>query len=167
MLNQFVANADVSRLSMSGRSRADERRLRRRVSAARTIRSAPASRTRTATAACRISSAGRRRSARKCFPDSVRRTKSSLRDSVAGYVDVEATSCVAAVRRRGPRRALQRLRRHGGRQDHGARRRSDRAGSCVDRSARGFRAPSLGQSFFSSTATNFLNLGQGLVPVDR
>jgi iron complex outermembrane receptor protein len=30
----------------------------------------------------------------------------------------------------------------------------------------GFRAPSLGQSFFSSTATNFLNLGQGLVPVD-
>jgi iron complex outermembrane receptor protein len=30
----------------------------------------------------------------------------------------------------------------------------------------GFRAPSLGQSFFSSTATNFLNFGQGLVPVD-
>jgi iron complex outermembrane receptor protein len=30
----------------------------------------------------------------------------------------------------------------------------------------GFRAPSLGQSYFSSTATNFLNLGQGLVPVD-
>ena len=30
----------------------------------------------------------------------------------------------------------------------------------------GFRAPSLAQSFFSSTATNFLNLGQGLVPVD-
>lgn len=30
----------------------------------------------------------------------------------------------------------------------------------------GFRAPSLGQSFFSSTATNFLDLGQGLVPVD-
>jgi iron complex outermembrane receptor protein len=30
----------------------------------------------------------------------------------------------------------------------------------------GFRAPSLGQRFFSSTATNFLNLGQGLVPVD-
>src|SRR5258708_3925943 len=30
----------------------------------------------------------------------------------------------------------------------------------------GFRAPSLGQSFFSSTATNFLNLGQGLVPVE-
>ncbi len=32
--------------------------------------------------------------------------------------------------------------------------------------ARGFRAPSLGQSFFSSTATNFVNLGQGLVPVE-
>jgi iron complex outermembrane receptor protein len=30
----------------------------------------------------------------------------------------------------------------------------------------GFRAPSLGQSFFSSTATNFVNLGQGLVPVE-
>jgi iron complex outermembrane receptor protein len=31
----------------------------------------------------------------------------------------------------------------------------------------GFRAPSLGQSFFSSTATNFLNVtGQGLVPVE-
>ncbi|MGE5245762.1 MAG: TonB-dependent receptor plug domain-containing protein [Betaproteobacteria bacterium] len=30
----------------------------------------------------------------------------------------------------------------------------------------GFRAPSLAQSYFSSTATNFLNLGQGLVPVD-
>jgi iron complex outermembrane receptor protein len=30
----------------------------------------------------------------------------------------------------------------------------------------GFRAPSLGQSFFSSTATNFLNLGPGLVPVE-
>jgi iron complex outermembrane receptor protein len=30
----------------------------------------------------------------------------------------------------------------------------------------GFRAPSLAQSFFSSTATNFLNLGQGLVPVE-
>lgn len=30
----------------------------------------------------------------------------------------------------------------------------------------GFRAPSLGQSFFSSTATNFINLGQGLVPVE-
>jgi iron complex outermembrane recepter protein len=30
----------------------------------------------------------------------------------------------------------------------------------------GFRVPSLGQSFFSSTATNFLNLGQGLVPVE-
>jgi iron complex outermembrane receptor protein len=30
----------------------------------------------------------------------------------------------------------------------------------------GFRAPSLAQSFFSSAATNFLNLGQGLVPVE-
>jgi iron complex outermembrane receptor protein len=31
----------------------------------------------------------------------------------------------------------------------------------------GFRAPSLGQSFFSSTATNFLNVpGQGLVPFE-
>jgi iron complex outermembrane receptor protein len=33
--------------------------------------------------------------------------------------------------------------------------------------ASGFRAPSLGQSFFSSTATNFLNVpGQGLVPFE-
>ena len=33
--------------------------------------------------------------------------------------------------------------------------------------ATGFRAPSLGQSFFSSTATNFLNVpGQGLVPFE-
>ena len=30
----------------------------------------------------------------------------------------------------------------------------------------GFRAPSLGQQFFSSTATNFLNFGAGLVPVE-
>jgi iron complex outermembrane receptor protein len=30
----------------------------------------------------------------------------------------------------------------------------------------GFRAPSLSQEFFSSTATNFLNLGAGLVPVE-
>jgi iron complex outermembrane receptor protein len=30
----------------------------------------------------------------------------------------------------------------------------------------GFRAPSLGQEFYSSTATNFLNLGAGLVPVE-
>jgi iron complex outermembrane receptor protein len=30
----------------------------------------------------------------------------------------------------------------------------------------GFRAPSLGQSFFSSTATNFLDLGNGPVPVE-
>ncbi len=30
----------------------------------------------------------------------------------------------------------------------------------------GFRAPSLAQEFFSSTATNFLNFGQGLVPVE-
>jgi iron complex outermembrane receptor protein len=30
----------------------------------------------------------------------------------------------------------------------------------------GFRAPSLGQQFFSSTATVFLNLGAGLVPVE-
>ena len=33
--------------------------------------------------------------------------------------------------------------------------------------ATGFRAPSLGQSFFSSTATNFINvIGQGLVPFE-
>ena len=32
--------------------------------------------------------------------------------------------------------------------------------------ATGFRAPSLGQEYFSSTATNFLNLGAGLVPVE-
>ena len=30
----------------------------------------------------------------------------------------------------------------------------------------GFRAPSLGQANFSATSTNFLNLGQGLVPVE-
>lgn len=32
--------------------------------------------------------------------------------------------------------------------------------------ASGFRAPSLAQEFFSSAATNFLNLGAGLVPVE-
>ena len=32
--------------------------------------------------------------------------------------------------------------------------------------ATGFRAPSLGQEFFSSTATNFVDLGVGLVPVE-
>lgn len=30
----------------------------------------------------------------------------------------------------------------------------------------GFRAPSLGQEFYSATSTNFLNLGNGLVPVE-
>lgn len=30
----------------------------------------------------------------------------------------------------------------------------------------GFRAPSLSQKYFSATSTNFLNLGQGLVPVE-
>jgi iron complex outermembrane receptor protein len=30
----------------------------------------------------------------------------------------------------------------------------------------GFRAPSLGQEFYSATSTNFLNLGAGLVPVE-
>lgn len=32
--------------------------------------------------------------------------------------------------------------------------------------ATGFRAPSLAQSFFSATSTNFINLGAGLVPVE-
>ncbi|HJZ75921.1 MAG TPA: TonB-dependent receptor [Vicinamibacterales bacterium] len=88
------------------------------------------------------------------------------RNSVAGYVDVEGD-------------VIQRLRLGAaGRAEH-----YDDFGGTVDgkltarlvvgprvllrgSASTGFRAPSLGQSFFSSTATNFLNLGQGLVPVE-
>ena len=72
---------------------------------------------------------------------------------------------LAAARRRGTRGALQRFREHGGRQADGARA-ADRRFVVRGSVSTGFRAPSLGQSFFSSTATNFLNLGQGLVPVE-
>src|SRR5262249_43357477 len=90
----------------------------------------------------------------------------AARNSVAGYVDVEGD-------------VIQRLRLGAaGRAEH-----YDDFGGTVDgkltarlvvgprvllrgSASTGFRAPSLAQSFFSSTATNFLNLGQGLVPVE-
>ncbi|HXI27510.1 MAG TPA: TonB-dependent receptor [Vicinamibacterales bacterium] len=89
------------------------------------------------------------------------------RDSVAGYVDVEAD-------------VLPRLRLGAaGRAEHYTDFGGTLGGKVTARVlvdprrvalrgsvSTGFRAPSLGQSFFSSTATNFLNLGQGLVPVE-
>ena len=123
-LNQFVGNVDVSR-AVHGRRpcRSAERRLRRRVSPRELPDPAPASRTRIATAASRTSSATVRPSARRCFPASVRRTRSTRRATAcAGYVDVEGdVTQLAAPRRRRTRRALQRLRQHGRRQGDRAR----------------------------------------------
>ena len=127
----------------------------------------PASPTRTATAACRISAGGRAAIGAQVFPGFRPSNEvDESRSSVAGYVDVEGdVLTLAAARRRGTDGALQRLREHGRRQAHGARR-ADRRFVVRGSLSTGFRAPSLGQSFFSSTATNFLNLGQGLVPVE-
>ena len=89
------------------------------------------------------------------------------RGSVAGYVDVEGDRVPMAADRRGrPRGALQRTSAERSTASDRARRASSRGLIVRGSFSTGFRAPSLGQSFFSSTATNFLNLGQGLVPVE-
>ena len=116
-----------------------------------------------ATAASRISSAAARRSARRCFPGFRPSNEvDESRNSVAGYVDVEG-DVIDWLRLggAGPRGALQRLRQHGGRQADGARAARSAASWCAASVSTGFRAPSLGQSFFSSTATNFLNSRAG------
>jgi iron complex outermembrane recepter protein len=88
------------------------------------------------------------------------------RDSVAGYVDVEAEVV------RGLRVGLAGRTEHysdfGNTANGKLTARFEPTARVVVRAAvsTGFRAPSLGQSFFSSTATNFLDLGQGLVPVE-
>jgi iron complex outermembrane receptor protein len=88
------------------------------------------------------------------------------RDSVAGYVDVEGD--VLPRLRLGVAGRAERYSDFGGTLNGKLTARVQIAPRIIVRSAvsTGFRAPSLGQSFFSSTATNFLNLGQGLVPVE-
>ena len=88
------------------------------------------------------------------------------RDSVAGYVDVEGD--VARWLRVGAAGRAEHYSDFGGTVDGKLTARLQLDPRFVVRGAAstGFRAPSLGQSFFSSTATNFLNLGQGLVPVE-
>jgi iron complex outermembrane receptor protein len=88
------------------------------------------------------------------------------RGSAAGYVDVEG-DLLRRVRIGAAARA-ERYSDFGGTIDGKIAGRVQAARALVFRGSvsTGFRAPSLGQSFFSSTATNFLNLGQGLVPVE-
>jgi iron complex outermembrane receptor protein len=88
------------------------------------------------------------------------------RDSVAAYIDVEGD--VVNWLRIGLAGRSERYSDFGGTVDGKitARARVDRHVTVRASTSTGFRAPSLAQSFFSSTATNFLNLGQGLVPVD-
>ena len=88
------------------------------------------------------------------------------RDSVAGYVDVEGD--VIRWLRLGVAARGEHYSDFGGTLDGKvtARVQPDRHLMVRGSVSTGFRAPSLGQSFFSSTATNFLNLGQGLVPVE-
>jgi iron complex outermembrane receptor protein len=88
------------------------------------------------------------------------------RNSVAGYVDVEGD--VTRWLRLGGAGRSERYSDFGSTVDGKmtARARLDRRLILRGSTSTGFRAPSLAQSFFSSTATNFLNLGQGLVPVD-
>jgi iron complex outermembrane receptor protein len=88
------------------------------------------------------------------------------RDSVAGYVDVEGD--VARWLRLGVAGRSEHYSDFGGTVDGKvtARAQVDRHVVVRGSASTGFRAPSLAQSFFSSTATNFLNLGQGLVPVE-
>ena len=92
--------------------------------AARTTRSAPASRTRIDDGGVAESdSAAVRPIGAQVFPGFRPSNEvDESRDSVAGYVDVEGERrSVAAARRRRARGALQRLRRHGRRQAHRAR----------------------------------------------
>jgi iron complex outermembrane receptor protein len=88
------------------------------------------------------------------------------RYSVAGYVDVEGD--VRKWLRLGAAGRTEHYSDFGGTIDGKitARVRPDSRFLVRGSVSTGFRAPSLGQSFFSSTATNFLNLGQGLVPVE-
>ena len=88
------------------------------------------------------------------------------RNSVAGYMDVEGD--VTAWLRLGAAARTEHYSDFGGTVDGKLTVRVQPDPRFVLRGSvsTGFRAPSLGQSFFSSTATNFLNLGQGLVPVE-
>ena len=88
------------------------------------------------------------------------------RHSVAGYVDVEGD--VGRGLRLGVAGRTEHYSDFGNTIDGKLTARLQPHRSVVVRGAvsTGFRAPSLGQSFFSSTATNFLDLGQGLVPVE-
>jgi iron complex outermembrane receptor protein len=88
------------------------------------------------------------------------------RDSVAGYVDVEGE--VVRGLRLGAAGRTEHYSDFGNTVDGKLTVRFEPHRVVVVRGAvsTGFRAPSLGQSFFSSTATNFVNLGQGLVPVE-
>jgi iron complex outermembrane receptor protein len=88
------------------------------------------------------------------------------RNSVAGYIDVEGD--VIEWLRLGGAGRVERYSDFGSTVDGKLTVRVQPNRRFVIRGAvsSGFRAPSLGQSFFSSTATNFLNLGNGLVPVE-
>jgi iron complex outermembrane recepter protein len=88
------------------------------------------------------------------------------RNSVAGYVDVEGD--VIKRLRIGLAGRAEHYSDFGGTVDGKVTARLQVLPQFVVRSSvsTGFRAPSLGQSYFSSTATNFVNLGQGLVPVE-
>jgi iron complex outermembrane receptor protein len=88
------------------------------------------------------------------------------RNNVAAYVDVEGD--LRRWLRLGAAGRTERYSDFGGTLDGKVTVRIQPAPALVVRgsASTGFRAPSLAQSFFSSTATNFLNLGQGLVPVE-
>ena len=93
---------------------------------------------------------------------------SESRDSVAGYVDMEAD--VLHWLRLGVAGRAEHYSDFGGTVNGKFTARAQVAPRLIARGSvsTGFRAPSLAQSFFSSTATNFVNLvqGQGLVPVE-
>ena len=88
------------------------------------------------------------------------------RHSVAGYVDVEGD--LVSWLRVGTALRAEDYSDFGGTVDGKltARVQPDRRFAVRGSVSTGFRAPSLGQSFFSSTATNGLNLGQGVVLVE-
>ena len=88
------------------------------------------------------------------------------RNNVAAYVDVEGD--LRRWLRLGAAARTERYSDFGGTLDGKITARLQPVRTLILRSSvsTGFRAPSLAQSYFSSTATNFLNLGQGLVPVE-
>ena len=88
------------------------------------------------------------------------------RSNAAAYVDVEGD--LRRWLRLGAAARTERYSDFGGTLDGRITARLQPARAIIVRSSvsTGFRAPSLAQSYFSSTATNFLNLGQGLVPVE-